>query len=173
MLPGSSVPCFAVHDGPTRECRPMSSRSLPLSVLQQIDQLCDSFEEAWQGGRRPQIEDYLGRTDVPDPTELFKELLAREVELRKKAGDLPEPGDYLGRFGSYGDEVNTVFNDPRRDGDPALLPISLPQAGWRLVGGDEAPSTMPDTTVSARRTWDPDRARRSAPIVVPERIGRF
>ena len=50
MLSGISVSCFAVHDGPTRESRPMPSRSLPLSVLQQIDQLCDSFEEAWQGG---------------------------------------------------------------------------------------------------------------------------
>src|SRR5436305_14428817 len=115
MLPGSSVPCFAVHDGPTRECRPMPSRSLPLSVLQQIDQLCDSFEDAWQGGRSPQIEDYLERTDVPEHSALFRELVAREVELRKKAGDLPEHADYLGRIGSYGDQVNTVSNDSRRD----------------------------------------------------------
>src|SRR3954453_657991 len=101
----------------------MPSRSLPLSVLQEIDEVCDRFEAAWQGGLRPQIEDYLDRTDFSEPTQLFRELLAREVELRKKAGDLPEPADYLGRFGSYGDQVLTVFNDPGRDGETAVLPV--------------------------------------------------
>jgi serine/threonine protein kinase/formylglycine-generating enzyme required for sulfatase activity len=151
----------------------MPSRSLPLSVLQQIDRLCDSFEAAWQGGLRPQIEEYLERTSISDPTELFKELLAREVELRKKAGDLPEPGDYLGRFGSYGDQVITVFNDPRREGETAVLPLSITEAGSLAKSGVDAATTVPNTTETGRRTWDPNRARRSAPVVVPEWIGRF
>ena len=149
MLSGISVSCFAVHDGPTRESRPMPSRSLPLSVLQQIDQLCDSFEEAWQGGAGRRSRTISRRTDVPDRTELFKELLAREVELRKKAGDFPSPADYLGRFGSYGDQVNTVFNDPRpRRGYGPAADLGRPRRGRWPWAGTRLPARMPDTTAS-------------------------
>lgn len=64
----------------------MPSESLPLTVLQEIDRVCDSFEAAWHAGLKPRIEDYLNVTTLEYRTELFGELLAREVELRKKAG---------------------------------------------------------------------------------------
>lgn len=151
----------------------MPSRSLTLSALQRIDEVCDEFEAAWQGGMKPRIEDFLAKTDFSQPTELFKELLAREVELRKKAGDLPVPADYVDRFGDYGDLIWTVFNDPQRDGDTALQPMSMTEAGTMAVSGEVGPSTLPDTTDAVPRTWDPGREWRSVPIVIPEKIGRF
>jgi len=68
----------------------MPSESLPLTVLQEIDRVCDSFEAAWHAGLQPRIEDYLHVATVEHRTELFEELLAREVELRKKAGESPQ-----------------------------------------------------------------------------------
>ena len=100
----------------------MPSRSLPLSVLQQIDQVCDSFEAAWNAGVRPRIEDYLDASTIQERTELFRELLAREIELRKKAGESPDLAEYLGRFGFYGDLIGTVINNHGPGGDTLLLP---------------------------------------------------
>ena len=40
----------------------MDFGSLPLALVQQIDEVCDAFESAWRGRRRPRIEVYLDRT---------------------------------------------------------------------------------------------------------------
>ena len=37
-----------------------SQARLPFSLAQQVDQVCDRFEDAWAEGPRPCIEDYLG-----------------------------------------------------------------------------------------------------------------
>ena len=100
----------------------MPSRSLPLSVLQQIDQVCDSFEAAWNAGVRPRIEDYLDASTIQERTELFRELLAREIELRKKAGESPDLAEYLGAFGFYGDLIGTVINNHGHGATPCFCP---------------------------------------------------
>ena len=151
----------------------MPSRSLPLSVLQQIDQVCDSFEAAWNAGVRPRIEDYLDASTIQERTELFRELLAREIELRKKAGESPDLAEYLGRFGFYGDLIGTVINNHGHGGDTLLLPITRTEMGSLAEPAESHATTIPDTTAFRERTWDPDVAGRSAKVVVPERIGRF
>jgi len=88
----------------------MPSGSLPLTVLQEIDRVCDSFEAAWHAGLKPRIEDYLNVTTLEYRTVLFGELLAREVELRKKAGESPEAVDYVPRFACHGELILRVLN---------------------------------------------------------------
>jgi hypothetical protein len=48
----------------------MPSESLPLTVLREIDRVCDSFEAAWHAGLKPRIEDYLNVTTLDYRTEL-------------------------------------------------------------------------------------------------------
>ena len=49
----------------------MPSDSLPLSDLQEIDRLCDSFEAAWHAGLKPRIEEYLNATTLEQRTLLY------------------------------------------------------------------------------------------------------
>ena len=42
--------------------RSVDSGSLPPTVVDRIDRICDSLEAAWQAGRSPRIEDRLGET---------------------------------------------------------------------------------------------------------------
>jgi len=43
----------------------MGSASLTLEQQQRVNQICDRFEQAWQAGQRPCLDDYL--TDLPHP----------------------------------------------------------------------------------------------------------
>ena len=54
--------------------RPMPSESLPLTVLQEIYRVCQSFESAWRAGQQPRLEDFLDATTILERTELFREL---------------------------------------------------------------------------------------------------
>ena len=103
----------------------MPSESLPLTVLQEIDRVCDSFEAAWHAGLKPRIEEYLERTTLEYRTVFFSELLAREVELRRKAGERPEAGDYVPRFVTYGELILTVINRSMQSGLTVVLPLTL------------------------------------------------
>jgi hypothetical protein len=63
-----------------------------------LDPLCDEFEAEWLAGRRPRIEDYLLRAEGVDRAALLRELLAVEVEHRRKRGETPTADDYRPRF---------------------------------------------------------------------------
>ena len=71
------------------EVRPMPSDSLPLSDLQEIDRLCDSFEAAWQAGLKPRIEQYLNATTLEERTHLFRELLGARWSCGGSPGRSP------------------------------------------------------------------------------------
>src|SRR5271165_4946731 len=107
----------------------MPSESLPLTVLQEIDRVCDSFEAAWHAGLRPRIEDYLNVTSLEYRTELFGELLACEVELRKKAGESPQAADYVPRFTGYGELILTLLNHTGQNGLTVVLPLTSTDDG--------------------------------------------
>src|SRR5262245_52319058 len=59
---------------------PRGAQSVPVSQLQKIDQLCDHFEQGWQNGLEPRIEDYL-KGAAHGQQELLHALVALELEL--------------------------------------------------------------------------------------------
>jgi tetratricopeptide (TPR) repeat protein len=73
----------------------MSDRKHPALRL---DAACDRFESAWRGGQRPRIEEALGEVTDSERTELLRELLPLELELRRSAGETPTPDEYRTRF---------------------------------------------------------------------------
>jgi tRNA A-37 threonylcarbamoyl transferase component Bud32 len=70
------------------------------SALQRIDGVCERFEDAWQAGQRPRIEDYLGDTAGPERARLLRELIALDIDYRRQRGEKPEARDYRERFPS-------------------------------------------------------------------------
>ena len=77
-----------------------------------IDAACSRFESAWRDRRNPRIEDFLHeyRDGAPASLLLF-ELLALEIELRRDAGDLPDPHEYRRRFPDRSDIVEEAFRE--------------------------------------------------------------
>jgi serine/threonine-protein kinase len=72
--------------------------TLSLAATRRINSACNSFEQAWQAGARPRIEDYLDRVAEAERNDLLRELIALEMDYRQKAGEDAHPEDYQGRF---------------------------------------------------------------------------
>jgi serine/threonine protein kinase/O-acetyl-ADP-ribose deacetylase (regulator of RNase III) len=87
----------------------MSADSWPLSLEKRVDEACGRFEAAWRAGEKPRIEDYLANTAEPEYSELLRQLLALEIELRCTKGDKPAPEEYEGRFPKHGEVIEAVF----------------------------------------------------------------
>jgi serine/threonine protein kinase len=67
---------------------------LPPSVLRRLDALCERFEDAWQVGQRPRIDDYLSEAEEPERDRLLRELIALDIDYRRQLGEKPEAHDY-------------------------------------------------------------------------------
>jgi hypothetical protein len=70
----------------------------PDSAARRIDAACDHFEAAWRGGQEPRIEDFLDAAAEAERPALLRELITLEIELRRKRGEDPKPGEYRDRF---------------------------------------------------------------------------
>jgi WD40 repeat protein/tRNA A-37 threonylcarbamoyl transferase component Bud32 len=84
---------------PERSSNAEPSSTVALSGLGRIDHACDAFEAAWKAaaaGERPRIESFL--EDVPERTALAFQLVALEVEYRRRAGEEPRAEEYQDRF---------------------------------------------------------------------------
>ena len=153
----------------------MPSDSLPLSDLQEIDRLCDSFEAAWHAGLKPRIEAYMNATTLEQRTLVFRELLGREVELRRRSGELPEAADYLERFAAFDDLIQTVLNEPELRELTAIFPLTSADPATGFLAGEPLENTGPfttDTRADVSKGQDGAIAARAA-FVLPERVGRF
>src|SRR5262245_6943178 len=97
-------------DGPVITKEMMLHRDrLPLDVLNWIDQICDRFEAAWEAGRRPRIEDYLGEVTEPYRPALLRDLLAWELNARRRRGERPEPAEYRDRLPGENAAIDSAF----------------------------------------------------------------
>lgn len=93
-------------DGPDARPTPGSS----LSAARRINAACERFEAAWRGGGRPRIEDALGAAAAgAERTDLLREILALELELRRGLGERPDLRAYQDRFPADARLVAEVF----------------------------------------------------------------
>jgi WD40 repeat protein len=72
--------------------------SLTPSAAQRVDKVCDDFEAAWKAGRRPQIEQSLEGTPTHLRPALLRELVALDIDYRRRVGEDVKPEEYRGRF---------------------------------------------------------------------------
>ena len=83
--------------------------SLPPDDLARVIAACDRFEAEWNAGRPRRIEDELALAGEPKPARLFRELLALEVELMRRAGRHADPDAYITRFPDQAGTVQELF----------------------------------------------------------------
>jgi serine/threonine-protein kinase len=94
---------------------PLTDRSeMPLEVLDQIDQICNRFEAAWEAGGRPRIEDELEQVAALSRAVLLSDLLAAEINARRRGGEHPTPDDYAARFPTQLALIEAVFAQERK-----------------------------------------------------------
>jgi len=84
--------------------------------LERIDEACDCYQAAWKAGENPRIETYLEAKPETERPSLFRMLLARELELRARRGEPPDPRQYLARFPGYTHLVEEAFPELTKSG---------------------------------------------------------
>jgi serine/threonine protein kinase len=83
--------------------------SLPPEDLARVIAACDGFESEWNAGRPRRIEDALALAGEPKLARLFGELLALEVELKRRDGRHADPEPYIARFPDQAAIVLDIF----------------------------------------------------------------
>jgi tetratricopeptide (TPR) repeat protein len=81
-----------------------------------VDRAGDLFEDAWEAGQRPRIEEYLTDAAEPERSVLLHELLVVELGQRRRGGDTPVPAEYLDRFPDHTALIKDAFGE---EGTPA------------------------------------------------------
>ena len=82
-----------------------------LARSNRIDEICDRFEQAWASCDRRDIETVLAENPDVDRGQLLRELIRLEMELRRRSGEDPAPGEYERRFPDHGITVGHDIDD--------------------------------------------------------------
>ena len=113
--------------------------ALPRETLQNLDVICSSFERAWAEPVPPRLEDYLVR--LPEHKELlFADLLAVEVDQRRRRGERAIAEEYLGRFPELTETIVHLLAEQYRPGsidetrDPDQTPTAVTRPIRQLIG---------------------------------------
>ena len=114
--------------------------SSPRSIAARIDEIADRFELAWQSGSSPRVEDYLGATPEPERSSLLRELVALELELRTRRGEVPGIDEYCQRFPQYGELVQSLFAEPSHQ--PPRQPFAAEVPSTPSMQGELNASTI-------------------------------
>jgi serine/threonine protein kinase/Flp pilus assembly protein TadD len=92
------------------EPRPQTNRSWSPALARRIEQACNRFEAAYKADPTVKAEDFLGDEPEPERSALLRELLARELECRRRAGEFPGSEEYLARFPGQTALVRACFD---------------------------------------------------------------
>ena len=96
-------------------------------IEQSVDAVCESFEQMWAAGERPQLQLYADRVPRDQRSELVRELIPIDVWWRRKQGEIPTPKDYF-----------DCFPENARQADLESLLSPADSAGFdRLAGSDD------------------------------------
>ena len=104
-----------------------------LTDARAVDHLCDQFETAWRGKRRPSLEAFLALVPSAVRGDAFRQLLSLEIEYQQAAGETPQREDYLARFHEFSAVIRDVFCRafvPPGGGASAQLTLSDAVEAW-------------------------------------------
>jgi serine/threonine-protein kinase len=98
-----------------------------LSISDEIDVICDEFEQEWLAGRAPKIDEFVARVEPASRSQLYSELLAVDLEYRRRKFQNENfdnlfkgaAGDSLGARDADTDEIET------RGGGETAEPASM------------------------------------------------
>ena len=117
----------------------MAESSLTPTQLAQVIRVCEAFEAAWKSGNNVQIQTYVDiLSDGLFERELFRELVAVEVQLHARRGDWPSGAEYKERFPGHSTIIESVFATACMpsggSGPPPERMRSAPGPGKNLLG---------------------------------------
>ncbi len=91
-------------------------KKLPIAALERIDDLCAEFERKWQADGELTIESMLSGVISPIEREvLLAELIALDVDYRRRRGETPTKQEYLDRFPDASESIGNALNDDARE----------------------------------------------------------
>ena len=96
-------------------------------TIELIDSFCDRFETEWAAGAQPRLEAFLSDVAADLRSSLFAALLPVELELRRKAGELPDATSYRQRFPQFETAISKAFQQREatlRTGSPSAANTS-------------------------------------------------
>jgi serine/threonine protein kinase len=119
------------------------------SAVTRLDDACSRFEESWQAGQRPRLEDFLAGSDGPERLALLRELLRLEVYYRRRAGDRTAASDYATRIPEAIALVAEVFApatnvEPAATGTATDTPARPPAVSDGDAEADAVPAELAD-----------------------------
>jgi WD40 repeat protein/serine/threonine protein kinase len=159
-----------------------------------LERLIDRFEDAWQTGQQPAIDDYLP-TDEAQRQAVLIELVHADLERRLQAGEAVRVEAYLDRYPELAGDRDAVLQfiaaeyELRRETEPRLSPVEfhgrfpdfaaeLPlclQNHWSRAGDTPHPTEALDAVATTRVGLLPagDAALPTVPgYEITEEIGR-
>ena len=87
-------------------------KKLPIEALERIDNRCTEFERRWVANDPPTIESVLEEDVSEDERDvLLAELIALEVDYRRRRGDDPSKQEYLDRFPGHVMAIDDAVDD--------------------------------------------------------------
>lgn len=88
----------------------MRQKKLTIESLERIDDLCADYEQKWQADEPPSIESLLaGAVAAMERDALLAELIALEVDYRRRRGETPIKQEYLDRFPEDAQAIHDAF----------------------------------------------------------------
>ncbi len=99
---------------------------LSLLAWKEIDAVCTRYEAACRAGQRCDPTDFLGDLDGPARDRLLRELLAIDLEARKRRGEARKIAEHDSRFQHHSTSVDPAFEGEIPDG---LTQPSRPRKG--------------------------------------------
>ncbi len=115
---------------------------LSLDEQYAVDQLCTRFEASLRAGESPSPEDYLESAPAACRPALLGELVALEMDSRRREGQSFDPRTFVARFPDLAAVIDELLGEPpRRDDDGAgretpfdVDPADLPRVeGYDLI----------------------------------------
>ncbi|HBJ37654.1 MAG TPA: serine/threonine protein kinase, partial [Planctomycetaceae bacterium] len=74
-----------------------------------VDRLQQQFEQQWQSGQQPRIEDFLPRIDTDSRGLLVQRLVAIEIRFRSAACEAVSVDQYLSRLSDFAEPISRAF----------------------------------------------------------------
>jgi serine/threonine-protein kinase len=155
---------------------------IPTSDWTQINDDADRFEQEWNDGLSPRIEDYLTKADKHRRLALLEELLRVELELRRETGQEPTADEYRGRFPEHAGIVDLVFEATGpavhvngQAGSGSLSGASFESAELRnLLGAvGQTSGSAPRVILRDTESLDEEPLTRALSDEIPRDTGRY
>ena len=84
----------------------------PVNILEQIRKLSRDFGKLISQGKSPRIQSYLKKVTEEAREDLFRDLLAVEINFRRSKGESPTSDEYVKRFPQFKQQVRRAFFEP-------------------------------------------------------------